>query len=72
MYKNPYEPKYQNLNNKSKKVGLKHYQGSEAFFKYSNHMQDIQKNIEEYNLGKKRKVLMAFDDIISNMISNKK
>ena len=30
------------------------------------------KKIEEYNLGKKRKVLIVFDDIIADMINNKK
>ena len=35
-------------------------------------MQDICKNIEEYNLGKKRKVLIVSDDMIADMINNKK
>ena len=35
-------------------------------------MQDVYKNIEEYNLGKKRKVLIVFDDMIADMINNKK
>ena len=35
-------------------------------------MQDICNNIEENNLGKKRKVLVAFDDMIADMIINKK
>ena len=35
-------------------------------------MQDGYKNIEEYNLGKKRKVLIVFDDMIADMINNKK
>ena len=34
-------------------------------------MQDVYQNIEEYNPGKKRKVLIVFDDVIANMISNK-
>ena len=34
-------------------------------------MQDVYQNIEEYNPGKKRKVLKVFDDVIANMISNK-
>ena len=40
--------------------------------KLLNDMQDIYKNIEEYNLGKKRKVLIAFDDMIAGMINDKK
>ena len=35
-------------------------------------MQDLYKNIESYNPGKKRKVLIAFDDMIADMINNKK
>ena len=29
-------------------------------------------NIEEYDLGRKRKVLLAFDDMITDVINNKK
>ena len=35
-------------------------------------MQDVYKNVEEYNPGKKRKVLLVFDDMIADMINNKK
>ena len=35
-------------------------------------MDDIYKNIEEYNLNKKRKILIVFDDMIVDMFSNKK
>ena len=35
-------------------------------------MQDVYKNIEDYNPGKKRKILMVFDDMIADMIGNKK
>ena len=31
---------------------------------YSNDMQDVYKNIEEYNIGKKREVLIIFDDMM--------
>ena len=40
--------------------------------KYSNDMQDVCKNIEDYNPIKKRKVLIIFDDMIADMISNNK
>ena len=33
-------------------------------------MQDVYKNIEEYNLGQKRKVLIASDDMIADVINN--
>ena len=35
-------------------------------------MQDIYKNIEEYNLGKKRKILIVLEDVIVDMINNEK
>ena len=35
-------------------------------------MDDIYKNIEEYNPNKKRKILIVFDDMIADMLSNKK
>ena len=38
---------------------------------YSNDMQDIYKNIEDYNPDKKRKVLIVFYDMIADMINNK-
>ena len=34
-------------------------------------MQDVYKNIQEYNLGKKRKALTVFDDMITYKINNK-
>ena len=37
-----------------------------------NIMDDIYKNIEEYNPNKKRKIFIVFDDIIADMLSNKK
>ena len=35
-------------------------------------MRDIYKNIDEYNLNKENKLLLAFDDMIADMIHNKK
>ena len=35
-------------------------------------MDDIHKNIEECNSCKKRKILIVFDDMIADMLSNKK
>ena len=35
-------------------------------------MHDVYKNIEDYNPGKKRKVLIVFDDMIADMINNRK
>ena len=35
-------------------------------------MNDIYKNIEEYNPTKKRKILIVFDDMIADTLNNKK
>ena len=35
-------------------------------------MQDVHKNIDDYHPRKKRKVLIIFDDMIADMINNKK
>ena len=39
---------------------------------YSNDMKDVYKIIEKYNSGKRRKVLIVFDDMIADLINNKK
>ena len=36
-----------------------------------NDMDDIYKNIKEYNPSKKRKILIVFDDMVADMLSNK-
>ena len=70
--KDPYESKYQYLINKREKVGLGHFDDHKTFIEYSNDIQDVYKNIDDYNPGKKRKVLIIFDDMIADMIINKK
>ena len=62
---------YQYLINKREKVALNHFNDPKAFMEYSNDMQDVYKNIEDYNPIKKRKALIAFDDMIADMINNK-
>ena len=69
--RDPYEEKYQYLMNKREKVGLNHFDDPKAFMEYSNDMQDVNKNIEDYNPGKTRKILIIFDDMIADMINNK-
>ena len=70
--KDPYEKKYQYLINKRENVGLNNFNDPKAFMEYSNDMQDVYKNIEDYNPIKKRKVLIIFDDMIADMINNNK
>ena len=70
--KDPYEAKYQYLINKREGVGINHFNDPKAFIEYSNDMQDVYKNIDEYNVDKECKILIVFDDMIADMINNKK
>ena len=64
--------KNQYLINRREKVGLNHFNDPKAFMKNSDDMQDVHKNIEDYNPIKKRKILIVFDDMIADMINNNK
>ena len=70
--KDPYEAKYQFLINKRESTGLKHFNDPKAFIEYSNDMQDVYKNIDEYSIDKEGKMLIVFDDMIADTINNKK
>ena len=66
MYaKDPYEAKYQFLINKRESTGLKHLNDRKPFTEYSNDKQYVYKNINEYNLSKKREVLIVFNVMIA-------
>ena len=58
------EPKYEFLIKNRKNAGIKHVNHSKAFIEYSNIMDDVYKNIDDYNPSRKRKVLIIFDDMI--------
>ena len=70
--KDLYEANYQLLVKKRESTVLKHFNNSKAFIEYSNDIDDIYKNVEENNPNKKRKILIAFDDMIADMLTNKK
>ena len=73
MYaKDPYEDKYQFLIKKRESIGLKHFNDLKAFIEYSNDMHGVYKNINHYNPDKENKILIVFDDMIADMINNKK
>ena len=48
--------------NKIESIGLKNLNDPKAFIQYSNDMQDLYKNINNYNLNKENKILIVFDD----------
>ena len=58
--------------NKRENSSLKHFNDSKVFIKYSNDVEDIYKNIEEQSPIKKRKMMIAFDVMIVDMLSNNK
>ena len=70
--KDPSEAKHQYLVNKRGGVGINHFNDPKAFIDYSNDMHDVYKNIDEYNPSKENKILIVFDDMIADMIHNKK
>ena len=70
--KDPYEAKYQYLINKREGVGINHFKDPKAFIEYSNERRNVYKNIDEYNIDKERKILIVFDDMIADIIKNKK
>ena len=73
MYaKDPDEDKSQLLINKRESAGLKHFNDPKSFIEYFNDMNDIFKNINNYNSDKENKILIVFDGMIADMINNKK
>ena len=66
------EAKYQHLINKRESVGINHFKDPKAFIEYSNDMHDVYKNINYYNPNKENKILIVFDDMIADLIQNKK
>ena len=61
----PFGANYQLLIDKRESAGFKYLNDSKAFIEYSNDMDDIYKNIQEYNPNKNRKILIAFQDMIA-------
>ena len=66
------EPKYEFLIHNRKNAGIKRFNDSTAFIEYSNDMDDVFANIDDYNKKIKRKVLIVFDDMIAGIMSSKR
>ena len=66
------EPKYEFLIKKRKDAVMKYLNDSNAFIECSNTMDDIYNNIDDNNPNRKRKLLIVFDDMIADIMSNKK
>ena len=66
------EPKCKLLIDKREKAGINFNNDPNAFIEYSNSMDDILLDVEDYNKKRKRKVLIIFDDMISHVMSDQK
>ena len=58
--------------NKREGIGINHFNDPKAFSEYSNDMCDVYKSINYYNPNKDNKILIVFDNMIADMIHNKK
>ena len=65
------EPKYEFLINK-RKAGIKNLNDPNAFIEYSNDMDDVLDDINNYNKNRDKKVLIVFDDMIADIMRSKK
>ena len=66
------EPKHEYLIKKREDAGIKHLNNPNAFIECSNTMDDVYENINDYNPIRKRKKLIVFDDMIADIMTNKK
>ena len=60
------------LSKKREDGGIKYLNDPNAFIECFNTMDDIYENIHDYNLNRKRKILIVFDDMIAYIMTNKK
>ena len=66
------EPKYEYLIKNRENAGIKYVNNLNAFIEYSNTMDDVYENIDDYNPSRRRKILIIFDDMIADIMTNKK
>ena len=66
------EPKDKILIKERKDAGIKHLNDPNAFVECSNTMDDVYENINNYNSSRKRKSLIVFDEMIADIMTNKK
>ena len=65
------EPKYEFLINKREQAGIKNLNDPHAFIEYSNGMDDVLDDINNYNKNRDKKVIIVFDDMIADIEYNK-
>ena len=57
---------------KRENAGIKNLNDPNAFIEYSNTMDDVYNKIDDYNPKRKRKVFIVFDDMIADIMTNKR
>ena len=72
MLKIQTKKKYQYLINKREQAGVKNLNGPHAFIEYSNDMNDVLDDINNYNKNRDKKVLIIFDDMIADIMRSEK
>ena len=65
------EPKYEYLIKKREDVGIKHLNNSNAFIECSNTMDDVFDNIKDYNSNRSREIVIVFDNMIADVMTNR-
>ena len=66
------KPKYQFMIKKRENAGIKNYNDPTALIEHSNTMDNVFSNVDDCNPKRKRKILIVFDDMISDIITNRK
>ena len=69
--KDLHEPKYEYLINKIEKAGIKNLNDPKSFIEYSDDIDDVLDDINDYNKNRNKKVLIVFDDMIADIEYNK-
>ena len=66
------EPKYEFLINNRVDAGIKNLSNPNAFTEYSNTMDDVFINIDNFNTKRKKRVFLIFDDMMADIMGDKK
>ena len=66
------QAKYKHLIRNRENIGIEHLNDSKAFIECSNTINDVYENIYHYNPNRKRKILIFFDDMIADIMTNEK
>ena len=66
------EPKHEFLIKRREHAGIEHLNSAREFIEYSVSIDDTFSNVDDYNPSRKRKILIVFNDMIVDIMTNKK